>query len=520
VRNTALLVLGLLLLAGAIWLGFGKARRAGGALPGSADTESAAPPASELLPVSLAASEAGAPDSSRSSSPASTGTSDAPLRALIRGRVVMADTLEPLEGVLSVRLRTADLGLVDPVETQPDGSFVSKRAFPEGGVLARVCTAEDRELVDHEGRFDPSSTEPWVVLVPGSEFPTSARGRVVDLAGDPVSVSVVYSVPYAPMQPGAGAGAGQPPPPEEPWPGEPDEHGEFTILGLTPGAWELWAVGRYVRGPAQVFALSRGENDLGILVLPSPGALCGRLVADVEPRAHFLVHELGTERELSLQEDPSEDGLADGVHPFRISGLPAGEYELSLLPLDDQNYEPASLRVRPPASGLEFRAVSPPSSVELSVQDAASGESLHYEAFSRVRGRWLDGFHPQAERWLIVAEEHRPASVDPAALPSTDESPKRVTVLLERGWGQLRLYQTGELDPGLDTYDKWSRPPLPGVQVRADGFSVATSDQDGVALVSLARAPASIDEWLGGWSKSSSSSYKWRGMVVVTMTRE
>jgi len=502
------MVLGLLLLAGSIWLDFGKARRASGALPKSADTELAAPPASELLPVSgLAPGEASAPDDSRSPALASAGTSSAPLRARIRGRVVMADTLEPLEAVLSVRLRTVDLGLVDPVETEPDGSFVSRRAFPEGGVLARVCTAEERELVDHEGRFEPSSTEPWLVRVPGSEFPTSARGRVVDLAGDPVSGAMVHCVPPAPT-------------PEEPWLGEADADGAFEIQELTPGAWELQAVARHVRGSAQVFALSRGENDLGTLVLPSPGALCGVLVADVEPRTHFLVRELGTGRELSVQEDPSEDVLDDGVHPFRISGLPAGEYELSLLPLDGRSYEPASLRASPPASGLEFRAVSGARSVELSVQDSDSGEALDYEAFSRVRGRWLDGFHPQAERWLIAAEEHRPASLDSAALPATGESRERVSVLLERGWGKLRLYQIGELDPALDTLDKWSRPPLPGVQVRADGLSVATSDEDGVALVSLARAPVSLDEWLAGWSKSSSSSYKWRGMVVVTMTRE
>lgn len=516
-RNRAVLVLGLLLFAGAVWMRAGNSRQAGRAVPGSAEAEEpAARQRSELRSVIAPDEATSAADASRSTAPTTAGTSSAPLRAVIRGQVVMADTLEPLERVLSIRLRSIDLRLIDSVETSANGSFASRRTFPESGVLARVSTAEGRELVDYEAPFDPSATEPWLVRVPGSEFPTSVYGRVIDLSGEPVSDAEVYCARLAPIQPGPDASAGQPIP-EEPWVGEVDEDGSFEIDGLAPGNWELQAVGRHARGSLRTIELSRGATDVGDLVLPSPGALCGRLVADGEPRAYFVLRELATGRELSSQEEPFHDDLPEGIHSFRLSGLPPGDYELSLVPADGRSYEPASLRVRPPASGLEFRAVSGARAKELSVRDSKSGETLSHEAFTRVRGRWLDGFLSQGERWLVWADGYRPASLEPSALATVDET-ARVTVLLEQGWGQLRLYQTNAVDLVFDRAGKWSRPPLSGVQVRADGLAAATSDEDGIALVSRERAPERVEEWLAGWS--TSSSYTWRGMVVVKMTRE
>ena len=510
-RNSAPLLLGLILLGGVIWIGLKGTRRMDPVPPASVAEEEVARPPTELAPV-ITVGDDEAEGTLRSSSP-TTARIGAPLRASIRGRVVMEDTLEPLEQVLSIRLRTADLRQVDSVETQPDGSFSSKRTFADGGVLARVCTAEGRELVDHEARFDPSSTEPWLVLVPGSEFPTLVHGRVIDLAGEPVSDAVVYCT----RLPRTGAAAPSGEAPEEPWVAGTDEDGAFTIPDLVPGTYELQPVGRHARGSAQTLAIPRGETDAGALVLPSPGTVSGRLVAEGEPRAYFLVRELATGRELSVREAPSHDDSADGVHRFRIAGLAAGEYELSLLPLDGRDYEPASLRMSPPASGLEFRAVSRARSVELSVRDSVSEELLNHEVFTRLRGRWLDGFHAQGERWLVWAERHKPASLEPSMLPA-GEPPARWTVQLDPGFGELRLYQTCDVDPATDTAGKWSRPPLSGVQVRADGTTVATSDLDGIAVVSLPRAPADIDEWLAGWS--TRSSYRRPGIVVVIMTKE
>jgi len=498
--------LGLLVLA-AIWLELVKTPRADRPLPhGAGGRADVARPGSELL-VPRGPVPGETADGSGRAIPATDGTASAPPRARIRGRVVMEDTLEPLAQVLSIRLRTVDLALIDAVETLSDGSFVSHRTFVAGGVLAHVRTAEGRELVDHEGHFDPGSSEPWLVLVPEAEFPTSVSGRVVDLSGDPAGGVMVF--------------CGRPSGPESlseyPCLGETDAEGAFEIHGLAPGSWELRADGGHAHSSTLALELSRGEFEAGTLVLPSPGALRGRLVADVEPRAYFFVREIGTGRELWL-DDRSEEAASSGVRPFRITGLPAGEYEISLVPLDGRNYEPASLRARPPATGLEFRAVSSMRTLELSVLDSSSEVPLPHEAFTRVRGRWLDGFHPQGERWLVWSDGYRPANLGPSALPTTDETPGRVTVRLERGWSQLRLYQVRELAPALDTGGKWSRPPLCGVCVCADGLPVATSDEDGIAIVGLERAPGNLDERLIGWR--TDSSYAWRGMTVVQMTRE
>ncbi len=492
--RTALLALFVLLLAGTWWLVRRQQREPGSRLLPAASAEAHDPESSsELAPVQPIEAEEGTVSvdvDSPGPARARIASRGLPVPVRIHGRVVMAGTWEPLEEVLSVRLRSLDLSLIDPVETLPDGSFVSNLRFPSGGVLACVRTLAGRVLVDHEGAFDPQSPEPWLVPVPRQSWPTFVRGRVVDLHGEPVDDAVVVWRSLEERVPSAWSLEGRRKIVET------EVDGAFEIGRLDSGTHELQIVGRYMRSGMQRVAVRLGANEIGDLVLPSPGPLQGRVVAREEPWGLFFLREIRTGKELSvLPED--EDDSDDGVLHFRISGLPDGDHELWFVPGDGLVYEPASMRVRPPAEGLEFRVVPADELAELSVRDAKTGEELDSRAFSRVRGRWIDGLHALAERCLVWAADHRPASVDPAALHSAD-SP--AIVYLEPGWGQLRLYEILDVEPGMeDLFSAFARAPLAGVRVLADGVPVAASAEDGMAMVGLSSEPGRLEQELEGW---------------------
>ncbi len=524
-QNRQLLALVVLVLALAGFLVRWSARGAGRSSPAAADGAVLGRESGSVPLLSLAPDPEGhgaAPANSAPAGPARASIEPAPPpRARIRGQVVVEGTREPVRESLSIRLRSLDLTLVDPLETLADGSFLSSQVFPRGAVLARVRTSGGEELVDHEALFDPESPDPWLVPVATSRWPTSVRGRVVDLSGEPQDDAVVAWKSLVERRAVAG----------EVWRERTGiagtrEDGRFEIDGLEPGSYELQAIGRHVRARTERTLVRRGTNAIGELVLPSPGPLSGCLVADTEPRASFFLRDRATGSELPVL-DQDLDETDDGCFHFRIGGLPDGEYELLPVPRDGRVYEPAGLQVRPPAEGLVFRAVAPASpACELLVRDARSGEELQgFHVFTRVSGRWFESTPvsggglqdgPRGDRWLVLAEDHRPASVDLSA-PCSPETP--VVVELEPGWGQLRLYQSLEVEPALgEWFDAPTRAPLTGVQVLADGVQVATSGEDGMAVVSLERKPARLDQRCPGWQPAGCRERG--GMLVLPMTRE
>jgi hypothetical protein len=67
-------------------------------------------------------------------------------------------------------------------------------------------------------------------------------------------------------------------------------------------------------------------------------------------------------------------------------------------------------------------------------------------------------------------------------------------VRLEPGWGEALVFT--ETSGGAFPEE---RGPIAGVEVRADGVVVARSDEQGLAVVSLAREPGKLECDLAGW---------------------
>jgi hypothetical protein len=156
--------------------GGGRARRGGasGSTSRSTSRSQRRPRARSRPALGARGSRPSLPPRVRSSSRSTVGSS-------------VAETGDPIEESLVVRLRTLDLERKEELFTNPDGSFVSATAYRSGVLLALVKARDGRELADHEAGFDPAANEEWLVRIPSQEYPTLVRGTVVDRRGDPVA---------------------------------------------------------------------------------------------------------------------------------------------------------------------------------------------------------------------------------------------------------------------------------------------------------------------------------------------
>jgi len=505
----------------------------------------------ELLQPELPASAGQAKnddDSSLGSAPGARTTvapTRAPDRASIRARVLVAETLDPIEEELDVRLRSADLILSESLRTRPDGSFTSTREFPRCTALALVKNAEGVELVDHEAPFDPRSADEWPVLVPSSSYPTFLRGRVVDPRGMTISGARVQIVALFPAGPYAEAAT--------------DEDGLFVLDALRRGGYRLHVQGRWARSVPLELHLVTGPNEVGDVLLPEPapeGDLLVRVVAakrEVVPRVmlelrgeeppvklrfvsparrpmeglRILAADLrnpsfarsdlsGRELPLALVASTGDAGDTDGT-TLRIEGVPGGRYTLAIRGLDGVTYDPASCVVSPPAT-VEFRARgAAPDSCRFRARDSSTGDDVpSFSMFGRVAGIWelhesnrrnqrvhtadsLVGelrLPPAFDSWVAWSSDHC-AAIGEFNAPCGDQ----VTVIeLEPGWSELLLFEDAEADsfcyPG---FEKFQAPPgLPDVEVFAGGDFLGRSDADGVLAVS-AEGPLDLEFRMPGW---------------------
>jgi hypothetical protein len=296
-----------------------------------------------------------------------------------------------------------------------------------------------------------------------------------------------------------------------------DEHGEFELNSIGPGRYHLLAQGVLaVSAPLEV-ALRAGENRPVVLTLPvedSPGPIRGRLVASAgkgDPYGVVVVRQGGSERRLAV---PTRfelfSGGDDGEAEFQIAGLPPGEYVLSLVSVDGRPYEPAELRVSPPAEGLEFRSDELPRGYAFSVRQAGSGEAIERAlVLGRIQDQWWGGEDPPSltvgfERWIAYAPGFRPQRGDfRRAGPFTEEDDvmvAHVEVELTPGFGLAVLFKDAA-SPSLvaPAFEDCFGAGIGRAQVLADGRVVATSDADGLALVDLPRAPARLEFRKVGW---------------------
>jgi hypothetical protein len=234
-----------------------------------------------------------------------------------------------------------------------------------------------------------------------------------------------------------------------------------------------------------------------------------------DPFAVMLLRELASGKELAVTADWSLfSGEKDGASSFAFAGVPAGDYELTVVPVDGRVYEPAVLRVSSPADGLEFRArAALPRFYALRVRDASTGAPLEdFTTLARIHGQWcgadFEGLPGGFDRWVVYAEGYRPARGDfshavRVHAPEADEEEwelHEVEVALARGHGLALLCKDIESDRLLaPEFDELFGPGVEGVTVLADGEPVAQSDADGLALLDLPRAPGRLECARPGW---------------------
>jgi hypothetical protein len=516
------LFLGLAVLLGALaWLARSSARGPG---PRTAAREAEAREAGEL---ELLAPEV-PPGESRGDSSGAEGERDPSTRgrssatrapkaeaaaAAVRGRVVVAETGDPVEAVLDLRLRTIDLLRSEDLRTRPDGSFVGQTLFRRSVLLALVRTEEGRELVDHEALFDPRAEGEWLVRVPERAWPTFAFGTVVDRRGEPLAGAAVRLVPLA-------AGLA-------PADGESGRDGFVHLRPLRAGRYRLHADGRWARAEPVELELRTGPNELGLLVVPEPEP-GGDLVLTIEsdsPGVPFCGFELTDMAAAGGRRQRFDSTLGHvtegGKLRLAVSDLPAGRYALEVRALDGRGYEPASLRFSPPAR-LELRATGAGhAGYTFHARDASTGEELLgftvlgrkgrtwrcQSAFreERIQSNVLIGsrsvalgevhLEPGFDSWVVTMNGYRAAMGRFAGAGATIE------VALEPGWSELYQFEDANGDAfAPPQLQRFLEPPvLEGVEVLADGVLAGTSDADGFVALSADKEPAEIEFRKPGW---------------------
>ena len=361
-------------------------------------------------------------------------------------------------------------------------------------------------------------------------------GRVVDLAGEPVEDAIVSLLPLE--ESGVD------------WErllDVTDAGGRFDFQGLESIEYRLVASGSFARSEPIRFRTA-GRKDLGPIVLPaapSAGSIEGKLIHP-EGRGSWtvlLLEDLRSGKTLvampSRIPDAGDDD-PDEAKAFAFVRVPAGSYSLSAISVDGTRFAPESLTVSPPAERLEFRSV--PTLEErfyVTARDAESGEPIpRFTVAAAVHGQWLGGEADAEEdmfpsdRWIVSAAGHRPRLVERSDFESegrTSEEEReglgmgeielrRAQIHLERGFGLPIVFRDGD-DDSLQvpaTFGPLIGAPLAGVGVLADGELVATSDAEGLALVSLPSKPARLEFALPGWSVALDETEDGlRGVVMI-----
>lgn len=377
---------------------------------------------------------------------------------------------------------------------------------------------------------------PEIVVVHADQVLASVRGRLVDTEGHGKR-GFVQAVPLGE------------PPSRHAFPAvETGDDGAFAFSGLAPGPYRFLARSR--RGePTQE---QRVDVPPGVTTLPDfvvpvqvgVGMIQGRLVSasghGLETQELVRLRALGGGLEM-LDSSSSgglfisgghilrgEDGFADAALVFEFNEVPAGRFELSVVPRDGWLWDPPTLVVEAPSDAAVFtrRDDLARSELFLAALDAASGEPLPFAvAQLQLGGAWdesarlLDpkGDGPLATlsagaplRWSVSAPGYRPARGTEADLEKTARGLEG-RIPLDRGWGVrlvLRDYGQGFLhDDAEGLVTALQHAPIANALVLANGRKVATTGADGVAEVVLDQKPGGLEVQAAGWHVLRSSGF-------------
>lgn len=209
------------------------------------------------------------------------------------------------------------------------------------------------------------------------------------------------------------------------------------------------------------------------------------------------------QRRARLVIEGQDDGSVSFGYLFK--SVPEGEYELSIFSLGTLRWSPRSVRVVPPAYGMDFLChdLDDQSELRFEVFDARSGDAL--ESFSAAHleqtvsaesgvfmhaGPIEAGSFPGAERfrWSVWAEGYRAVFGDERAFQLV-EGVRVARVELSPGWS-ARIVVLGR-DPAMR--------PLMNAEIVIDEHSVGRTDEEGALVVEFDERPKSIDVRYRDW---------------------
>lgn len=378
---------------------------------------------------------------------------------------------------------------------------------------------------------------PEVVVVHADQQLASVRGRLVDAEGRGKR-GFVQAVPLGE------------PPSRHAFPAEETgDDGAFAFLGLAPGPYRFLARSR--RGePTQEKRVDvpPGATTLADFVVPvqvGVGMIQGRLVSasghGLETQELVRLRALGGGLEMldtSSSGDvfisgghilrPGGDGSAGDAHVFEFNEVPAGRFELSVVPRDGWLWDPPTLVVEAPSDAAVFtrRDDLARSELFLAALDAASGEPLPFAvAQLQLGGAWDESarlLDPKSDgplatlsagaplRWSVSAPGYRPVRGTEADLEKTARGLEG-RIRLDRGWGVrlvLRDYGQGFLhDDAEGLVTALQHAPIANAVILANGRKVATTGADGVADVLLDKKPGGLEIQAAGWHVLRSSGF-------------
>lgn len=304
------------------------------------------------------------------------------------------------------------------------------------------------------------------------------------------------------------------------------------------------------RAPDVVVPAASGGAVAGSLRSPRPRQYTDKVLVRALDGSGFVLSAmvgLQTRDRWSPVSGPASPTSSDGPFTmgFRLDGVPAGRYEVSIAAADGQRWLPSRLVIEAPAGGLAFQLdeAPPPLAYHLEVRDAESGATLEgpEASVSDALGApaWYERLAPGAP--LLELSEPRPFgwSVKAPGYASAsgterdfqgDGARRTLTVALRRGFAaRLRLYDWSQSTGGRGWTHApsrgWNLPGPAGVQVFADGALVVTSDERGIATFDLAAEPKRIELRLPGWRVIESRDFangKLRGVLEteIWMVRE
>ena len=256
---------------------------------------------------------------------------------------------------------------------------------------------------------------------------------------------------------------------------------------------------------------------------PSAGNITGWLRTErgsflegtVPRKDHILLDLVSTELpaiEIRATLEPQTDDQGGVTFSFLFEDVPEGNYQLTLSSLSNYRWAPTSLRVAPPASGLEFLRFDLDDVVPLvfEVFDATSREpitdfevrhikqtnSAEHGVLLHTGPLELDQFpRDEAFVWSLEADGYAVAYGDEGAFTEVDG--KRIArVALKPGWSTRFLVMGGP---------EGTRPqPVESADVSVDGVLLGRTDQNGTLDVVLETEPELVNIDYPEWNISMS----------------